>query len=128
MQTPDFWSIPFVSGPPVAADVPELLAVVMQRVTGAAPPSPLRYDDDLGDWWSAHGAGARSTAPRSGVPRSHSVCWIRTARESQGQALAGAVALSLPVIALSVDMNGVVVLLPTIGWDLGVTPRSRPRS
>jgi hypothetical protein len=25
-------------------------------VTGAAPPSPLRYDDDLGDWWSAHGA------------------------------------------------------------------------
>jgi MFS family permease len=31
-------------------------------------------------------------------------------------------ALSLPVIALSVDMNGVVVLLPTIGSDLGVTP------
>jgi DHA2 family multidrug resistance protein-like MFS transporter len=31
-------------------------------------------------------------------------------------------ALSLPVIALSVDMNGVVVLLPTIGHDLGVTP------
>jgi MFS family permease len=32
------------------------------------------------------------------------------------------VALSLPVIALSVDMNGVVVLLPTIGKDLDVTP------
>lgn len=32
------------------------------------------------------------------------------------------VALSLPVVALSVDMNGVVVLLPTIGSDLGVTP------
>jgi DHA2 family multidrug resistance protein-like MFS transporter len=31
-------------------------------------------------------------------------------------------ALSLPVIALSVDMNGVVVLLPTIASDLGVTP------
>jgi len=31
-------------------------------------------------------------------------------------------ALSLPVVALSVDMNGVVVLLPTIGRDLGVTP------
>ena len=30
-------------------------------------------------------------------------------------------ALSLPVVALSVDMNGVVVLLPTIGSDLGVT-------
>ena len=31
-------------------------------------------------------------------------------------------ALSLPVVALSVDMNGVVVLLPTIASDLGVTP------
>jgi MFS family permease len=31
-------------------------------------------------------------------------------------------ALSLPVIALSVDMNGVVVLLPTIASDLDVTP------
>jgi len=31
-------------------------------------------------------------------------------------------ALSLPVVALSVDMNGVVVLLPTIGADLNVTP------
>ncbi len=31
-------------------------------------------------------------------------------------------ALSLPVIALSVDMNGVVVLLPTIAKDLNVTP------
>jgi MFS family permease len=30
-------------------------------------------------------------------------------------------ALSLPVVALSVDMNGVVVLLPTIGNDLGVS-------
>ena len=35
-------------------------------------------------------------------------------------------ALSLPVIALSVDMNGVVVLLPTIGCRTsGVTPRGR---
>jgi MFS family permease len=31
------------------------------------------------------------------------------------------VALSLPIVALSVDMNGVVVLLPSIGADLGVT-------
>jgi DHA2 family multidrug resistance protein-like MFS transporter len=31
-------------------------------------------------------------------------------------------ALSLPVVALSVDMNGVVVLLPTIAKDLDVTP------
>ena len=34
-------------------------------------------------------------------------------------------ALSLPVVALSVDMNGVVVLLPTIAEDLGVTPAGR---
>jgi MFS family permease len=32
------------------------------------------------------------------------------------------VALSLPVVALSVDMNGVVVLIPTIAGDLHVTP------
>jgi hypothetical protein len=56
MQTPDFWSIPFVSGPAVAADAPELLRIVLERVTGAPPPSPLRYDGALGEWWSAHGA------------------------------------------------------------------------
>jgi hypothetical protein len=55
MQTPDFWSIPFVSGPPTAADAPPLLGAVLQRVTGVTPPSPLRYDDDLGTWWAAHG-------------------------------------------------------------------------
>jgi hypothetical protein len=56
MQTPDFWSIPFVGGPPVAADAPTFLGEVLARVTGATPPSPLRYDDALGDWWSAQGA------------------------------------------------------------------------
>lgn len=55
MQTPDFWSIPFVSGPPIAADAPELLGDVMRRVTGTRPPSPLRYDDGFGDWWSSQG-------------------------------------------------------------------------
>jgi hypothetical protein len=55
MQTPDFWSIPFVSGAPVAAAAPALLGPVLQRATGAAPPSPLRYDDALGEWWSAQG-------------------------------------------------------------------------
>jgi MFS family permease len=30
-------------------------------------------------------------------------------------------ALSLPIVALSIDMNGVVVLLPSIGSDLGVS-------
>lgn len=55
MQTPDFWSIPFVGGPPVAADAPALLGPVLARVTGAPPPSPLRYDEALGAWWSAQG-------------------------------------------------------------------------
>jgi hypothetical protein len=55
MQTPDFWSIPFVSGPSAAADAPALLAAVLGRVTGATPPSPLRYDDSLGEWWSEQG-------------------------------------------------------------------------
>ena len=55
MQTPDFWSIPFVSGTPVAADAPARLRAVLQRVTGATPPSRLRYDDALGDWWSSRG-------------------------------------------------------------------------
>ena len=48
MQTPDFWSIPFVSGTPVAADAPALLGEVLARATDATPPSPLRYDDALG--------------------------------------------------------------------------------
>ena len=56
MQTPDFWSIPFVSGTPVAAPAPELLGTVLRNVTGAAAPSPLRYDDVLGTWWSERGA------------------------------------------------------------------------
>ena len=34
------------------------------------------------------------------------------------------VALSLPVVALSVDMNGVVVLIPTIAGDLHVSPET----
>jgi hypothetical protein len=55
MQTPDFWSIPFVGGTPVAADAPALLGDVLARVTGATPPSPLRYDDALGEWWSSVG-------------------------------------------------------------------------
>jgi hypothetical protein len=66
MQTPDFWSIPFVSGPPVAADAPALLGVVLQRVAGATTPRPLRYDDTLGEWWSSHGCrGALDPAAQS---------------------------------------------------------------
>lgn len=34
---------------------------------------------------------------------------------------AALVALSVPIVALSVDVNGVVVLLPQVGRDLGVT-------
>jgi hypothetical protein len=56
MQTPDFWSIPFVSGPPHAASAPPLLADVLARVAlPNAPelPAPLRYDEALGAWLSA---------------------------------------------------------------------------
>ena len=55
MQTPDFWSIPFVGGDPGAADAPVPLGPILQRVTGTRPPSPLRYDDSLGQWWSDQG-------------------------------------------------------------------------
>jgi hypothetical protein len=54
MQTPDFWSIPFVAGPPVAGDAPELLGTVLALVVGGEAP-PLRYDDALGVWWSERG-------------------------------------------------------------------------
>jgi hypothetical protein len=55
MQTPDFWSIPFVSGPPQASDAPALFRAVLARLApGATPPSPLRYDDGLGAWLSTH--------------------------------------------------------------------------
>jgi hypothetical protein len=67
MQTPDFWSIPFVSGPPASADAPALLGAVLARVTGATPPSSLRYDDALGDWWSAR--GTRSALDRAAQVR-----------------------------------------------------------
>ena len=56
MQTPDFWSIPFVGGPPTPGDAPAVLGRVLELVTGGAVPRrPLRYDDALGDWWSEHG-------------------------------------------------------------------------
>jgi hypothetical protein len=56
MQTPDFWSIPFVSGPPAAGDAPALLGTVLAAITGDPDlPSPLRYDDALGEWWSQRG-------------------------------------------------------------------------
>jgi hypothetical protein len=57
MQTPDFWSIPFVSGPPVEADAPALFGRVLAQVVGGEPtlPAPLRYDDALGAWWSDRG-------------------------------------------------------------------------
>ena len=55
MQTPDFWSIPFVSGPPEASDAPALFGAVLALLApGVAPPSPLRYDDVLGAWLSVH--------------------------------------------------------------------------
>ena len=62
MQTPDFWSIPFVSGEPVAGDAPALLGEVLAGVAPEVPtpvpaplPAPLRYDDALGTWLSVTG-------------------------------------------------------------------------
>jgi hypothetical protein len=63
MQTPDFWSIPFVrasskGGDPQETDAPELLGEVLARIAAAGTdsvPSPLRYDDALGAWLSAGG-------------------------------------------------------------------------
>jgi hypothetical protein len=56
MQTPDFWSIPFVGDGPHDGDAPPLLAPVLREVldAGAAVPDPLRYDDALGALLSAH--------------------------------------------------------------------------
>ena len=50
MQTPDFWSIPFVGDGPHESGAPVLLGPVLERVLadGAARPGPLRYDDGLG--------------------------------------------------------------------------------
>lgn len=58
MQTPDFWSIPFVGGEARAADAPALLGDVLTLLApaGAPPaPSPARYDEVLGAWLSATG-------------------------------------------------------------------------
>jgi len=55
MQTPDFWSIPFVGGEPQPSDAPALLGDVLAHVAPAGagpPPVPLRYDDALGAWIS----------------------------------------------------------------------------
>ena len=56
MQTPDFWSIPFVPDGPRDGDAPVLLGHVLERVLGPGvhPPDPLRYDDDLGALLSTH--------------------------------------------------------------------------
>ncbi len=50
MQTPDFWSIPFVSGPPTVTAAPALLEPVLAAVLapGTVLPAPLRYDEALG--------------------------------------------------------------------------------
>ena len=55
VQAPDFWSIPFVSGTARAADATPLLYAVLELATGVAPPTPLRYDEALGQWWSERG-------------------------------------------------------------------------
>jgi hypothetical protein len=56
MQTPDFWSIPFVSHGPRDGDAPALLGRMLERVLepSVQPPDPLRYDDGLGALLSTH--------------------------------------------------------------------------
>jgi hypothetical protein len=60
LQTPDFWSIPFVGGTPVATDAPALLGPVLTYVLdpGTEQPTPLRYGPELGELLSTHGARA----------------------------------------------------------------------
>ncbi len=128
MQTPDFWSIPFVSGTPVAAGAPALLGEVLARATGATPPSPLRYDDAPGrvvvgarHAWCARPrrAVASRGCARPAGPGLDAVNPTMNPKVQRGLAL---LALSLRVIGLKVVMIVFVVLLPTIGSDLGVTP------
>ncbi|MCD9624349.1 hypothetical protein [Rhabdothermincola salaria] len=56
MQTPDFWSIPFVAGPPEVIDAPSALEGVLDEVTDGqlAPARPRRYDTDLAEALSVH--------------------------------------------------------------------------
>jgi len=51
MQTADFWSVPFVSGPPAATDAPPALEPVLHAVldTGASIPAPLEWSPALGE-------------------------------------------------------------------------------
>lgn len=54
MATPDFWSVPF--GPPGDDEAPPLLAAVLDGLVDPSTerPDPLRFDDELGRWWSTH--------------------------------------------------------------------------
>jgi hypothetical protein len=56
MQTPDFWSVPFIGGPPVEVAAPPTLRVVFERVVepGTSFPNPLRYDRALAATVDAH--------------------------------------------------------------------------
>jgi hypothetical protein len=73
MQSPDFWSIPFLSGYPDAAAMPDEVVSILARLEGdvAAADSTSRYDeatilridDSLGlDWldWEARGRVGRA--------------------------------------------------------------------
>jgi hypothetical protein len=56
MQTPDFWSIPFVPGAPAVTDAPDALAPVLQSLLapGTPLPEPLRWAPELGELLSDH--------------------------------------------------------------------------
>ncbi len=94
MQTPDFWSIPFVSGAPVEADAPALVGRVLARVTGDDPtlPAPLRYDDALGVWWSDRGDSWRAPTRRAVARRVRARARRRAGRRAhEGAPVAGVV-------------------------------------
>ena len=57
MATPDYWSIPFVGGPPATSPAPPLLSVVLNRAVGGNEPLGVidQYDNALGEAISSHG-------------------------------------------------------------------------
>ena len=57
MATPDYWSIPFVGGPPATSPAPPLLSVVLNRAVGGNEPLGAidQYDNALGEAISSHG-------------------------------------------------------------------------
>jgi hypothetical protein len=56
LQSPDFWSIPFVGGPPVANPAPPALSEVLVALAAPEPVRdvPTTFDDALAHWFDEH--------------------------------------------------------------------------